>query len=291
MCLCHPGRDWRGCTCARNGLAPPVEPAFLTRQALVDPEDFFQGISEDDVLPLCRLVLEGGVTIEAWDLHAVIAAVDQARIQVRAPFRLFDGLMAADWINTDVKREFCRGLLGCAPEAARLRQRRTALRSAADSDKEVFFRTPRTWFVLSDSGISGRLPTLRRHAVFALVENLGEPLLDVVDEFFLKQYGGAAATEAVSEGVLDLIGLHAADLGPKVVRKLIAKAIKRGLAPVRQAAYRIGAEQFGLAFVRPALKDDAGTVRTWAARLLATKRLQPARKTRSNRRSHSAPGQ
>ena len=52
---------------------------------------------------------------------------------------------------------------------------------------------------------------------------------------------------------------------------------------MRQAAYRIGAEQFGLAFVRPALKDDAGIVRDWAARLLKTKRLQPARKTTSKR--------
>jgi hypothetical protein len=116
-----------------------------------------------------------------------------------------------------------------------------------------------------------------------LVENLGEPLLDVVDEFFLKDYGGAAAIEAVSEGVLDLIGLRAGELGPEVVRRLIRKAIKRGLAPVRQAAYRIGAEQFGLAFVRPALQDAAGMVRQWAAKLLATKKLQPARKIRSRK--------
>ena len=68
------------------------------------------------------------------------------------------------------------------------------------------------------------------------------------------------STEAVSEGVLDLIGLHAEDLGPDAVQRLINKAIKHGLAPVRQAAYRIGAEQFGLDFARPALKDD-GLVR------------------------------
>ena len=140
-------------------------------------------------------------------------------------------------------------------------------------------------------GIGSRLPVLGRHAVFALVENAAEPLLDVVGEFFLKKYGSAAATEAVSEGVLDLIGLHAEELGPEVVRKLVGKAVKRGLAPVRQAAYRIGAERFGLDFVRPALKDDAGVVRNWAAKLLKTKRLQPARKTISKRRSRSSPVQ
>ena len=75
------------------------------------------------------------------------------------------------------------------------------------------------------------------------------------------------------------------------MRKLIAKAIKRGLAPVRQAAYRIGAEQFGLTFVRPALKDDAGIVRNWAAKLLKTKRLQPARKTTRKQRTRSSPAE
>jgi hypothetical protein len=68
-----------------------------------------------------------------------------------------------------------------------------------------------------------------------------------------------------------------------LLRKLIGKAIKRVLAPVRQAAYRVGAEQFGLNFVRPALKEDAGVVRNWAAKLLKSGRLQPARKTRSVR--------
>jgi hypothetical protein len=276
---------------SRQGLVIPVEPAFLTRQALVDPSGFFHGICEDDALPLCRLILEGGKVIQAWDVHAVIAAVDRARIHVRAPFRLFNGLMAADWITTDVKREFCRGLLGCSPEAQQLREHRAVLWSAMKADDEVFFRTPKVWLDLSDSGIGSRIPTLKRHAVFALVENLGEPLLDVVDEFFLKNHGGRAASEAVAEGVLDVIGLHSANLGPEVVRKLIGKAIKRGLAPVRQAAYRIGAEQFGLDFVRPALKDDAGMVRKWAAKLLETKKLQPARKTTSKRRSGSSPDQ
>jgi len=124
-----------------------------------------------------------------------------------------------------------------------------------------------------------------------LVENIGEPLQDVIDQFFLRSYRDSQSTEAVSEGVLDLIGLHADDLGPDAVRRLIKKAVKGGLAPVRQAAYRIGAEQFGLDFARPALKDDARLVRDWAARLMATKKLQPARKTRAKRQTPSSPAQ
>ena len=287
--LIPPGTGLAWLHLARAGVAPPEEPAELTRRALVDPEAFFRWIAEDDLVPLCRLVLEGAGTIQAWDLHAIVADVLRANIHVRAPFRLFDCLMAADWITADLKQEFCRGLLGCLPESQRLHERCAALQSAMDADREKFFQTPKVWCELTDCGIGSRLPVLGRHAVFALVENVGEPLQDVVGEFFLKNHGNAAATEAVSEGVLDLIGLHAEELGPEVVRKLIGKAIKRGLAPVRQAAYRIGAEQFGLTFVRPALKDEAGIVRNWAARLLKTKRLQPARKTASKRRSRSSP--
>ena len=289
--LIPPGTGLAWLHLSRAGVAPPVEPAELTHRALVDPEAFFKWIAEDDLVPLCRLVLEGADTIQAWDLHAIVADVLRANIHVRVPFRLFDSLMAADWITSELKREFCRGLLGCHAESQRLHERRAALKLALDADREKLIHSPKVWRDLTDWGIGSRLPVLTRHAVFALVENVGEPLLDVVGEFFLKNYGGKEATEAVSEGVLDLIGLHAEELGPEVVRKLIGKATKRGLAPVRLAAYRIGAEQFGLDFVRPALKDDAGIVRNWAARLLETKRLQPARKTMSKRRPRSSPVQ
>ena len=102
---------------ARQGLDPPVAPARLIHLALHMPKDFFHAVAEDDLLPLGRLILEGRGAIEAWDLHALLAAVDRARISVRAPFRLFNDLMATDWITREVKREFCRGLLACSPEA------------------------------------------------------------------------------------------------------------------------------------------------------------------------------
>lgn len=39
----------------------------------------------------------------------------------------------ADWVATEVKREFCRGLLGCSPQAERLRQRDATFRNMLET--------------------------------------------------------------------------------------------------------------------------------------------------------------
>ncbi|MGZ3386450.1 MAG: hypothetical protein ACXWNF_15295, partial [Isosphaeraceae bacterium] len=54
---------------------------------------------------------------------------------------------------------------------------------------------------------------------------------------------------------------------------------------VRQAAYRVGAERFGLAFARPARRDNARMVRDWAEKLLARGAGQAGRKANPRRRS------
>jgi hypothetical protein len=194
--------------------------------------------------------------------------------------------MAAEWLTAELKREFCRATLECSPEIERLQQRFKTVHPQLAIVQEIP-KIPAAWRELCGWGIGTRLPTLKRHAVFALVENAGEPLPEVIDEFFLRQYRDQESTESVSEGVLDLIALYAEDLGADVVRKRVGKAIKCGHAPVRQAAYRLGAEQFGLDFVRPALKDDARRVRDWATKLLATKDLRPARKAARNKRAET----
>ncbi len=105
---------------------------------------------------------------------------------------------------------------------------------------------------------------LKRHAVCALVDHVGEPLRDVIDAYFLTSHGDQLAAIAMSEGALDLIRGHAEELDDDTVKRLLARAIKTGLGPVRQAAYRVGAERFGLDYARPALKDSARMVRDWA---------------------------
>ena len=270
---------------ARQGLDPPVAPASLIQLVSQMPEEFFQAVAEDDLLPLSRLILEGRGAIEAWDLHTLLAAVERARISARTPFRLFNDLMAADWIAREVKREFCRGLLACSPEASRLKERTEALRAAIDADHERVFEYPRIWLDLIQINLRQRLPVLQRHAVRALAEDIGDPLGDVLAEFHLRPDWDSQSADAVTEGALDLVRLHAEELGPDKVRSLVRKAIKRGSAAVRQTAYRVGAEQFGLAFARPARRDKARMVRDWADKLLARGTGKAGRKAKPRRRS------
>ncbi len=169
---------------SRQGIAPPIEPGRLAELALFMPQGFFRDVGLDDLLPLSRLVLENRHPLEAWDLHALIAVVAEARLHARAPFVLFDQLMSGDWIATDVKREFCRGVLFSIAEFERLRQKGAAFQAAFRSF-ETMSSYPSVYLDLMRGGVGAWHPGLLRHAVRALVESLGEPIEDVVSEFFL----------------------------------------------------------------------------------------------------------
>jgi hypothetical protein len=270
---------------ARQGVDLPVPPASLIHLALQMPADFFHAVAEEDLLSLGRLILEGRGEIEAWDVHALLAAVDRARISVHAPFRLLNELMATDWLTREVKREFCRGLLGCSPEALRLKERGKALDASIKADFDRRWEYPMIWEELAFLDLRTRIPVLQRHAVRALVEDVGEPLGVVLAEFFLRPDHDQRGADAVTQGALDLVRLHAEELGPDQVRSLLRKAIKRGTAHVRQAAYRLGAEQFGLDFARPALRDNARMVSDWAKKLLARESGKSRRKSSRPRRA------
>ena len=209
LTICDPGADrvtgppgiglaWL--TLARRGLDTPIEPTRLAHLAMDIPESFFQAIPEADLPDVCRLTLESRPLIEAWDLHALFMGVDRVCIHDRAPFRLFDALMKADWIPRNVKQEFCRGLLACRAEAERLQKQRETLRACLEADEEPFFQIPRMYRELGDLELRGQLPGLQRHAVRALVEEIGEPVPDVIREFLLRRDSDTQSSEAVSSG-------------------------------------------------------------------------------------------
>jgi hypothetical protein len=265
---------------SREGVEAPVDPAGLARLALQIPEDFFKGITEGDLIPLCRIIVESKKPLDVWDLHALLAAVTLAKIPGRAAFHVFNDLMEYDGVSPEVKRELCRGVLECPAEFQRICERANAVRASMQTD-DGLMRTPRMYLEIRTGGAGGRHPGLKRHAVRALVENLGEPLEGVISEFFLKDHGDTEGTNAVSEGVLDLIRIHAEELGPEVVKRRLSQGIKKGAAAVRQAAYRVGLERFGPAFTRPAFKDPARLVRDWAAKALFKDKPKRGSKSRS----------
>ncbi len=95
---------------AREGVDAPVNPVGLARLALQIPEDFFQGIGENDLIPLCRLIVESKKPVDVWDLHALLAAVTRAKIPGRAAFHVFSDLMEFDGVRA---RSEARVISGC----------------------------------------------------------------------------------------------------------------------------------------------------------------------------------
>jgi hypothetical protein len=240
----------------------------LARQAMDHPERFFQGVGEDELPELSRLILSSQGVLEAWQLHALFSAVEQARIHVRAPYRLFHSLMTADWLPTEVKREFCRGLLGCSPYDEQFREWSANLIASIRRNPDKLYECPRMWVELAQFGIDIRNPGLRRHAVVALVTAVGEPPLEVIGEFLPRREVQDPDDEMVHRGALDLVSSYAGSLGPDRVQRMLSEAIRRGSAAVRQQAYRIGIDQLGPAFALPALEDSAKSVRDRAAKSL-----------------------
>ena len=266
---------------SRRSIAPPVEPARLAELALFIPQEFFQDVGLDDLLPLARLILENRQPLEAWDLNALIAAVAMARLHARALFDLFDQLMSADWLAVDVRRELCRGILSLSDAVDRLRQKAEVVHAALHLSPEGYETVPRVYMDLLRGGVGAFHPGLRRHAVKALADSLGEPVEDVISRFLSANYHDSQSTTAVAEGVLDLLRSHSEELGEDAVKRWLGKARKSRLASIRRPAYRVGAELFGREFARPALKDPALSVRDWAADYLSDRKTKRRGRPRS----------
>jgi hypothetical protein len=247
----------------------PVDDVQLARLALDTPEPFFHGVVEEELPDLCCTILRSEKNLEAWHLHGLILAIDRARIHARAPHKIFYSLLEQDLIPFDVKRACCRGILRCSPHFERLKRWSANIIQSSRSDSGHFEQTPTIWLELARQPLDIRIPGLRRHAVVGLVEALGEPPREVIDEFLLRRKQRDHYEEKVHQGALDVVREHAATLGAETVAAYLNKAIRGGSAVVRQSAYRIGLEQFGPSFAIPALDDAAKNVRAWAEKALA----------------------
>ncbi|HVC95870.1 MAG TPA: hypothetical protein VND64_19425 [Pirellulales bacterium] len=265
---------------AQLGQTEELEMAAVAELAYVDPESFFAGVPADELPAIARMSLTAGGEPRAWDIHCLFGAVGSARFQGRQVFHLFEALMAADWLTTEVKRQVCRGLLGCEREVLRLEEDAKKVLAEFSIGTNTEYPFPRVRLDVAQFPIGARMPGLRRCAVRSLATVCGEPVEQVLDEFF-GSTGGVldieTSSDMVGEGLLDLVDIYAERLGREDVRKWLRRALKQGRGQVRQAAYRIGLARFGEGFIRPALNDGARTVRQWAEKALAASNKKPFR--------------
>ena len=150
---CPPGVGLAWLHLAREGVAPPVEPGRLAHLALHMPSEVFHGVTEDDLLPLSRLILEGRGTVEARDCTPSRRRRTRRDLRPRSPFRLFDDLLAAEPIAPAVKREFCRGLLRVHPKPTAYANAGSRSWPPFCADPDRMLQTPITWLELCRGGL------------------------------------------------------------------------------------------------------------------------------------------
>ena len=145
------------------------------------------------------------------------------------PFRLFNDLMATDWIPRELKREFLPGAAGVFPRGIEAQEERTeALHASIHADPEsALLQYPIIWQDLiadrpgaTDSGAE----TARR---CAMAEDVGEPLGEVLlAEFYLRPDRDPQGATQRRRVPWTWSAPRRGSLGPDEVRFLLRKAIK-----------------------------------------------------------------
>ena len=190
--------------------------------------------------------------------------------------------MSSDAIAPDLKGEMCRGVLELPDEIQRM-----ALTVRGGDRLDSPSEGPGSGrLVVSRDREPGLLQVSPRPEAACRVRPGGSRRRaagDVIDVVFL-DVSRRQAWRPPPEVALDLIRGHAEELEDGTVKRLLARAIKTGLGPVRQSAYRVGAERFGLDYAGPALKDKARSVSDWA------RKYRGAGKTKRSSRSAKRPG-
>jgi hypothetical protein len=254
----------------RSGMGELVDGANVARLAFWHPTEFLAGVTPEEMLDVARLWLTSIEPLAAGDLATVLAAMHGKFTAGHHGYRLFDELMAADWLATDPKKTICRALLECRRQKEELDRHLRSIRPClAFSD---VLTVPSLYANLVYYPLTSRMQGLGRHAVRALVLHVGEPLEKVIDEFFLwqkKAWVGNPEKAMATQGVLDLVDLFAEQLGIDRVKKLVTTALRQTNSEVRLCAYRIGLARFGVKYARRAAKDPSPPVRRWAEKALS----------------------
>jgi len=104
----------------------------------------------------------------------------------------------------------------------------------------------------------------KREALFSLA-GLGEDPLALCQKY-LDSGRGEYYADAVNLGALDVLSAYSAQIPEAEGRALVERALKAGAVPTRRAAYQLGAELWGDAYLTRAAADSAKVIRDWAAK-------------------------
>jgi hypothetical protein len=111
----------------------------------------------------------------------------------------------------------------------------------------------------------------KREALFSLA-GLGEDPLALCQKY-LDSGRGEYYADALNLGVLDVVSAYSAQIPEAEARALVERALEVGAVPTRRAAYQLGAELWGDAYLARAADDPAKVIREWAGRKAAPVRV------------------
>ena len=159
-----------------------------------------------------------------------------------------------------------------------------ALLSESDGDEtSALSFTMLRRMLVGPMGIAPTTPgAYKRQALFALA-GLGEDPLALCQKY-LDSGRGEYYADAINLGVLDVLSAYAPQIPETEVRTLVERALEVGAVPTRKAAYQLGAELWGEAYLKRAVADSAKVIRDWAVKKTAPAPA-PARRGRASRKA------
>ena len=125
------------------------------------------------------------------------------------------------------------------------------------------------------------VPPYLKRAALAALDQIGEDPLALC-QAYLHDYHFDTETNAINQGIADIIRAHRESLPEATLRELIERALAIGKVTTRKAFYVLGAECVGPEYYARAAQDNATSIRDWAAQQLSggAQRPRPSPKGR-----------